>query len=330
MKSKVVYLGNYVDWKYSNIVDKLDVEYIPLNLVGILKFLLSKSKRKGLYHLHLRYLIDYGYIKSFVLYVGLILLAKIFGLKVVWSCHNIYEHNNWSKQYNDLIRKTIFWLSDDVIVFHKSLIKYLPPKGCYKTHVACFGDYSAFLRGKVNERNYVFQQAYQKWCANRGIKGPDIVFIGDYKKAKGVDALLRFSKMYSSINILIVAKGISEERSVPNVLTFGQSRVFFELHEILSSSRVVGFVAHSNLSVPTAIHLYSSYGVPVIAANVDPLIDIVADSQIGVTFKNVECLVESYNEVFNEYEFYREKSQAFNKEYTWEKSAKVHNSIFQL
>lgn len=325
----VVYHGTHVDWKYQKIIEEIRIDYKPISGLAIFRTILFQRDCRKLTHLHLRYLINYGYVSTIVFYVSMIFLAKIKGVRVVWTCHNIYEHNTWHKRFNDVIRKIMVFLSDDIIVFHQSLIKYLGYTGRANLHVACFGDYKEFLELPTHSSNEDFTKGYSTWCKCQNIEYPDIVFVGDYKEAKNIDLLMKLAEVDESINILIVARGITSQKTHSNLFTFGRSFVYRELVDILHSGPIIGYVGHDNLSIATSIYLYSSFGLPMIFIDSDPYLDIAKLYNCGSIFSDsLESLLSAYYDVRSKYNVRSKGASKLIHENTWEKSALIHSKIF--
>ena len=325
----VVYHGSHIDWKYKKIIEGLDIDYKPISGLDIFRTILFQSNCPKLTHLHLRYLINYGYTATVVFYISLIFLAKLKGLKVVWTCHNIYEHNTWPKRFNDFIRTLIVLLSDEIVVFHPSLIKYLGNARRANLHAACFGDYKEYLELPMHGTNECFRRHYSDWCNSQNIQYPDVVFIGDYKEAKNINLLMDLAEVDKSINILIVARGIPSQKKNPNLFTFGSSFVYRELVDVFNAGPCIGYVGHDNLSIATSIYLYSSFGLPMIFIDADPYLDIVKMYDCGSIFSDSSgSLRSAYYKVRHEYDRKRKGAMNLISDNTWAKSALIHRKIF--
>lgn len=328
--NRVYYFGNHVEYKYLQIIKHLPIDYIPTNFIGILKGLLFRQRRADRTIVHIRYIQFRGYIVTTLLYAALILACKIRSARIVWSCHNIYEHGIPSPVYGDFLRGMLSWACFKIIVFHPSLKKHLGRQQ-HKVIVANFGGFKAFVLEKSHNKNSEFLATYQKWLGQINRTCADIVFVGEYKARKNIEMLIEFAHRNSTVNILIVAhKAPSIPNCPTNLLLHNQSMIYGELDIVLRGKNTIGFVAHDNYSVPTGVHLYADYGVPILGVDIEPVSCFIDDYRCGEVFTNLDDLKQAYANVSTHYNDYSNGMKKLAAENTWERSAESHLRAFDL
>jgi len=313
-----------IDYKYSNIYNRID-NLEPLE--GTFLFLMKKliSSRNSIYHI--RYIKYKNFISSFSRLLIIFLISRISQSKIVWTCHNIYEHNIPSKRANIILRLFITTIVSDIIVFHEDLLKYLPKNSLKKTTVACFGDFKSFIENQKVINND-FKDKYHKWLKSKKSSYPNIVSISAAKKNNL--KLLIDGVANTQINTLIIAPNskIEVPKEASNIFIY-RNFVFSEVKTILNTkNNFIGFIGHENISVPTSLYMYASYKIPIIAFNIEPVNSIITMYQLGISIKNPQELEKAYYTILDNYDTYVENVLFFLKENSWEKSALVHRDIF--
>mgnify|MGYP006297762497 CR=1 FL=1 len=220
--------------------------------------------------------------------------------------------------------------SDKILIFHPALAQYFK-KFQDKIIDVNFGDFRTFILSKDNPTNPTFLPRYQNWLENRSVEGPDIVFIGEYKSRKNINWLYEFALKNKMINVLIIAHKMPIETNVPeNIFIHRESKIFSELDIVLRNSGLIGFVAHDNYSVPTVLHVYADYDMPVLGYDIIPVSCILNHYNCGVTFNNLESIISGYQEIRANYNFYSAGMRRLALENTWEKSAMCHKTAFDI
>ena len=132
------------------------------------------------------------------------------------------------------------------------------------------------------------------------------------------------------INCLIInPKSTFYYKELGNNIFFYNKFVYGNINNILNTkSKIIGYVGHDNISVPTSIYMYASYNIPIIAFNIEPVNSILTMYQLGILIKNSEELEKAYYTILDNYDTYVENAVFFLKENSWEKSAFVHRDIF--
>ena len=145
--SKLILSESRYDFKYKSIFKRIsDIQVKEGKYLELLKVLI---KNKSYYHI--RYIKYRGAFLSTLRILLVYVLSKISGSKIIWTCHNIYEHNIPNKKLNDFLRYLLCSVSYKIIVFHKDLKKYLPQLSQKKVLVATFGEFKSFIESKSKE-----------------------------------------------------------------------------------------------------------------------------------------------------------------------------------
>jgi len=275
---KIILTESRYDFKYRNIFERIPgIKIVEGTFIELLKILV---RRKCYYHI--RYIKYRGPIIAILRIILVFSLSKISGSKIIWSCHNIYEHKIPSQKVNDVLRTIICFISYKIVVFHEDLVSYLPRFTHKKIIVASFGDFKEFIEKKTKE-NKEFEQLYEKWLKKRNIQYPDIVSISAAKRnnmsplTEGLNG--------TSQNVLIIAPNqefANKENFESNIFVYNKDFVEKEISVILNSpGKLIGYIGHENISVPTSIYMYASFGIPVIGLNVEPVSSIIKEYSIG-------------------------------------------------
>ncbi len=318
-----------VDFKYSSITELMNIEYRHIKywqLMGLLLKRLSSFRVYENHFFHIRYLKWRGNIKTIPVYLVLMTLCRLTNVKIVWTCHNILEYSMPSRRQNEFLRKLVFYYSYRVIVMHSDLIKYLPERS-EKVRVANFGNFRKhFEQASLLPPNKMFKTIYREWKA--AIPGSlDIVFISTLPD---LDPLFHLLDSDQSITALIITPRIQQLTVSNNVFLYTE-KVTSEVHELLVENHsAIGYLGHENISVPTSIYMYASYGLPVIGLNSEPVSSIISENEIGETFTSIQDISRAYYKVRSEYNRYQMNMERFLNSNSWERSAEIHREIFEV
>ena len=319
-----VFCDSPIDFKYKSIfsgIDNLDV--ISGGFFDIVNTMIKLNNENAIYHL--RYLKFRGYIFTFLRLVFIIILAKIKSVKIVWSCHNFYEHTFRSKFYNDLIRNFVIFFSDSIVVFHSD-IKSRLPRSCHKkTYVATFGDMKRHFLTQ-EQVNVDFKRKFSLWKENNDGK-LNIISISAAKK-NNLKCLNNDNGLFSLIIAPYVELGFSTSN---NCMVYSDGFVKKEVVDLLmSSERLVGFVGHDNLSVPTSIYMFASFGIPIISLDNEPSNNIVQENSLGKVLFDPSDLYKVYNDISDNYESYSANCKEFIEKLSWGYSSEVHMKMLSV
>jgi len=311
------------DYKYKQILERIESVKV---IEGDFKFLVSSilNTKKPIFHI--RYIKATGPLKGVLRYLILIFLVFLRGGKILYTCHNINEHNIKSKIINDCYRFLFSFLAFKIIYFDEVVRSYNYNIFYKKGVIANFGSFRDFLIHKNNESDE-FENIFTDWYFDKNI---DIISISSAK--------LNLSKLFFDqiLDTDLVAVMISPQKNyvnpfvVQNQFRYYQS-VYSELDNILiNNKKLIGFVGHYNISVATSLYMYASYGIPVICYDIEPNNNLVSINNIGeiITQKcTTNTIEEKISLIKNNYNFYQKNCRKFIEKNSWEKSALVHRDI---
>ena len=321
---KYILCESRLDFKYRNIFSEFDsnilIEGRWLKLLNIL------IRNKSFYHI--RYIKNRGFLSTFLRLVIIYFCTKFSNSKIIYTCHNIYEHNFKSRVYNDFIRYFVVLISDHIFVFHKDLINYLPIISKNKISVATFGNCKEFIENQTLINNN-FQNNYSEWLNKKNTTAPDLITISAAKNNK-----LSFfiENIDRSFNFTIISPFVyfDETGISDNIFIFNKSFVKSEIKTILNNhNEIIGVIAHNNLSVPTSIYMFASFGIPVIVLDIKPLNSLVNEFGIGEIVGSQNDVNLSIMKIKKNYKSYQNKCKEFICINSWDNSIDIHKSVFK-
>ena len=322
---KYILCESRLDFKYKMIFSKLDKDFVIIE-GGFMKLMKVLIRKKSFYHI--RYIKNRGFILTFLSLIIIYFCTKLSNSKIIFTCHNIYEHNFKSKVYNDFIRNFVVLISDHIFVFHKDLINYLPIFSKNKISVATFGNYKEFIKDQTLI-NKDFQNNYTEWLNIKKISSPDLITISTAKNNK-----LSFfiENIDRSLNFTIIAPFVYFDKTgiSDNIFIFNKSFVKSEIKSILNNhNEIIGVIAHDNLSVPTSIYMFASFRIPVIVLDINPLNSLVKEFGIGEVVKSQNDVNLSIMKIKKNYKSYQIKCKEFISINSWDNSIDIHKSVFK-
>jgi len=322
---KYILCESRLDFKYKMIFSKLDKDLVIVE-GGLKKLIKNLIRKKSFYHI--RYIKNRGFFLTLFRLVLIYICTKISNSKIIYTCHNIYEHNFKSRLYNDFIRNFVVLISNHIFVFHKDLINYLPSFSKNKISVGTFGNYKKFIEGQTLP-NKDFQKNYSAWLNKKNIKSPDLISISAAKKNRLFFFIENINK---KLNFLIISPFVyfDTTNNLDNVFIYNKSFVKHEINSILNDPhQKIGILGHDNLSVPTSIYMFASYNIPVIVLNVRPLNSLIEEYRFGEIVKHPNELSLCISKIQKNYKSYQSRCKKFINKNTWDNSIKIHKSVFK-
>ena len=323
IKKIVILAESAYDFKYQSIFEKIkNIEVVHGTYIQLIKLMFS-----GASYYHIRYIKYKGPFFTFPRLLLIYLIAKVSKTKIIWTCHNIYEHTIPSKLFNQFLVYFLSSISHKIIVFHKDLSEYLPNKVQNKIMVATFGDFKKYFKN-LDKKNNSFKTKYNSWIEKNNINQIDVIYISTAKKSN-LNYLIDNAKN-TDLKTLIIAPNIDLNINLENYknIFFYNDFVNQEIDEILTKNdRAIGFIGHNNISVPTSIYMFASYGIPMIGLNYKPVSSILTSNKIGVIAKDNNFDVAT-NKIKSNYLFYQKNLNKFLDSNSWEQSAIKHKKLF--
>jgi len=324
-----VFSENKLDYKYQQIAGYIpSIEYRHVDyrsfIVLLFKNLFQNKFQDSIVYFHIRYLKWRGYLFTIPIYIVLVCLCKVNSVKITWTCHNIHEHKFKSSAINNVLRYFIYCVSDNVIVMHSSIEDKLPKFSREKVYTASFGDFKPHFKNALKKCDN-FSKEYNKWLKKRGISYPDAIYISTNQMTSFV---LKKAQRDSQHNYLIIDPSNDYHNVSNNVFLFCKNFISSEVHDILNTGSPIGIIAIDNISVPTSIYMFASYGIPMLVFDSVPSNQIVMNYSIGYTFKKSENLCKKIKLIKSNYSLFSIRSDRFLEHNNWENSASIHEKIW--
>jgi glycosyltransferase involved in cell wall biosynthesis len=310
-----------LDYKYKMIFK--DIPNINCHEGDYIKLISLMFKLdKSIYHI--RYIKYRGIFLTLVRLLTLIMFCRLTKTKILWSCHNLIEHNFPYVWVNKLVVFILSHGAHKIVVFDSFIKTKLPSVGNSKTHVACFGSLYEML-SEWDECNSDFKSKFELWDKETKLelKSPYIISISTAKR-NNLDLLIRSTNYFH-------LKGVTfDTRSTDNLFIYNEKFVKKEVFDLLrSQGMLVGYVGHNNISVPTSIYMFASFGIPILGVNIEPLASIILDNEIGLVVNDEEDLHKKYYIIKKNYDKYSNNCSDFINENTWCKSGLIHKKIVE-
>lgn len=312
-------------FKYDSIWKRLPyVIAIEGGFLSLLKKAFFNIGRQTKTIYHIRYL-KAGR-SAYLRYLILGVLKTIGVLEVIWSCHNIRAHNIQDTTENKRTLELVARIASQIIVFHEDLKAFLPSEYQHKIRVACFGDMAPFVEGQ-EIKSIAFEKLFSKWKEKAGEDEGVVISISAAKISNLSLALRGLCSLDG--NGVFVAPMVPKPNIVTSskILYFNEGFVRDEVKHLLRMRKVIGYVGHSNRSVPTSIYMYASYGIPVIGLDVLPVNSLISEFSMGKVVSTPEGFKTAVEDVLDDYEFYSQNSRGLTRKYTWEYAARIHGEI---
>jgi len=322
---KYILCESILGFKYKMIFSKLDKDIVIVE-GGFIKLMKVLIRKKSFYHI--RYIKNRGFILTFFRLVLIYFCAKISNSKIIFTCHNIYEHNFKSRLFNDFIRNFVVLISNHIFVFHKDLINYLPKYSKNKICVASFGNYKNFIESQTIT-NKDFQKNYSNWLNKKNIKSPDLISISAAKKNKLFFFIENIERKY---NFTIISPFVYFDTMdiSDNIFIYNKTFVKYEVNSILNNlHQKIGILGHDNFSVPTSVYMFASYNIPVIVLDCSPLNSIINEYRFGEIVKHPNDLNPCILKIQKNYKLYQSRCKEFINKNSWDNSIEIHKSVFK-
>ena len=262
-----------------------------------------------------------------------IILVKILCFKVIVINHDI---SGFSSDDSVFFRKIIFNILADKIVVHnpfslKKMSKILNQRTLKKIHVIKHGNYLLFTQNTVGR-----DDALKK--LNLDFNYQYILFFGQIKKQKNLGLLLKTIPFVKKNVKLIIAgrlwkDNFSDYQKIIDDLNI-QKRIIKYIRYIEDGERDLFFNVCDALIIPYKVIYQSgvllmgmSYGLPVIASDLEPNREVIKDNQNGILFKNGDkfSLAKTVNDLLQDKDLMEgigiNAIETVKNEYSWDKIA---------
>lgn len=324
----IIFAESRLDFKYKKFLRELANEYHLLTFSGVLKLAFKPLPKTQQCYFHVRYLKWRGPRLTRLYYTILIAICQVRNIRLVYTCHNLWEHNFQNKQVNLRVRTFLMKHAHDIIVLNESLRDYLIEENAQlanKVKVAHFSDFSEYFDSQ-DEPNEDFQKKYDAWLSRRGIDRPDLLLVSaSYRSLESFKPLFNQSTYHVLCIVpnLIVKDGFGDK-----VMLYHEGFVKKEVTDLLNMPGMIGLVGLDNGSVATSLYMFASYGIPMLVLDRPPMDRLTTEFEIGELFDLEDDLDQKISQVNNDYQRYRAGCKNLLKAHTWEKSYELHRTVF--
>lgn len=294
--SKVEYHEYYEEHSDKNLITRLSIF-----LFAILKSAHKTKKQKS------DFVIMHLFSANMVTFL-LFLIPKIFRLNIAVIAHDVSSFINGDNRF---LQKIIYNIFANQIIVHnefskKMLLKSVDIKDSSKIVIIKHGGYIEHIKYR-----YTKNEARKELGLNK--EGKYILFFGQIKRVKGLDILLKALKETpKDIKLIIAGKPqrddiVYYDRLIDELVL--QDRVIKIIRYIEDDEREKLFYAADVNVLPYRIIYQSgvllmamSYGLPVIASDLEPNAEIIEDKVNGMLFKNgdAQSLSKKIKEFFDD------------------------------
>ncbi len=277
--------GNPYQNALANSLKKENVEVKFASTIRILS-LLKPERKPAILHIHWQHLffLAQNKIKTILkstLFIGRLIILKLFGIKIVWTVHNLYNHEERFKAIELFFSSILARLCDKLIVHTNSAKQQVKEtfkirkESCLKT--IPHGNYIAYYENTVDKL-----QARNKLKLNTG----DVVFLcfGVIRIYKGVPDLIEAFKKLNvpQAKLLIVGKPSNNEiaNKIREKCDMNKNiKLVFEFIpddevQVYMNAADVAVLPYRNILTSGAVMLAMSFGKPVIAPAIGGIQDI--------------------------------------------------------
>ena len=311
------------DYKYRQIFDRIDYVSVIEGDFKTLTHAILKCKKPIF---HVRYIKSSGFLFGSLRYLILIFLTYLKGGKILYTCHNINEHNIKIKFINDFYRFLFSFLAFKIVYFEKSIRNHNYNLFYNKGVIANFGSFKHFLIQK-NKKSLDFEKLINRWGHAFQI---DIISVSSARLSY-IEGF--FNKIQSTnFKSLIInpKKNTQDYLMTNNQLRFFKP-VYHEINDILlKNNELIGFVGHFNISVSTSLYMFASYEIPIICYDIEPNNNIVSINKIGEVIQinsSISEIIAKINLIKKNYKLYQKNCTNFIRKNSWDKSSEIHKNI---
>jgi len=286
---------NSIDKKFSLILPK-DVEYISCSftelVVNAYRYRRWKKKSDEKAVIAIRYIRNEPILKIIFRLFTYKILSKIYGIKIVYFCHNIYHYSLSSRWMSKLVNKLLFSISDTVVPFADDQLQYLPKGKVLSYKLEYLPHLPIIKEGHTRTRSMIEEWAMQT----------DRILMLVSTMPLSADIINTLHGQNVSI-LLINPRG-----NFTKVITKSKCFIFDWYYgglDFIACKKVIGLVLLNNHSIPTGYYNYLYLRFPIIAANDSSVVSEVDSNGIGEIFSELSDIDFLSQKIFKNYDYYR-------------------------
>lgn len=286
-----------------------DRKYFPIyRELGITAVTISPLKalvsRRRIDTIHLRYLKRHKPI-SLIYYLGVALLCRIRGIKLIWTIHNVREHRNLI--FHNIIKEILYIGSTTLVVLEDVMIKHIPVKHRYKTITAPYFINNTSMRDKYLKRLGPVELIYVSTNKNPLVK----------EFYSNVLHTLEVCHLFVSPIVDIVTD--NHKKKIPFVEFQGRLKV---------KNKCIGLLLLTNRSVATGFYHFITNGIPIISIRDEANSSLIEKNNIGIVIDAITDVPKSITYIENNYHELSFNAFKLSKRYRFDSVIKSNTVIF--
>lgn len=274
----------------------------------------------------------------------LILLYKIFGMKVVYTIHNVRPRHQEFKFYHAFIYKFLYRLCDKLIIHSEEGKIEVQNKFLIDPHkisVIPHGDYKFFIPTKNDGK--------EKTKFNLGISKDEntILFFGAIRSNKGLDnmilALPEIINQIEKVKLLIIGEPCEDYSKYSNLISkYNLGNYVYEDLKYISNYEVGKYFIASDIVVfpykeitqSGVLQIAYAFGKPVVATATGGFFESVIDGKNGYLFPkdDINCLSEKIVKILSDPAKMEEMGMysryLSDRKYSWDQISKDTSKIY--
>jgi beta-1,4-mannosyltransferase len=262
----------------------IDVDFVSGHKILIKKVL---TKKVDILHVHWvhRSLLGKNILSSIVKSFGFIIIlviAKINGIKLFWTVHNLKNHENKFIKIEAFFSKLIAKLANAVFVHGESAVSIVNEKfsvSLAKIHIVPHGNYDGWYLPKSS--------CYKKRISHKPEANKrNFLFFGNIKQYKGLSKLLHVFINIEGDNRLVIAGSVRSKELEKEIELIASSDSRIELHlGFVPEHELIKMLHNADVAVLPFVDVFTSgslllaltFCLPVIAPNKGLIPDYVND-----------------------------------------------------
>lgn len=269
--------------------------------------------------------------------------AKLIGVRIVWTCYNLYPHENVHPGLSRFMRRLFVRLCDSILVLHESMVPQIRENYNYRGKIECFnlGDYRILYPVKGLDRNE----------ARGALDIPEnsdvIINLGHIRRYKNLEILIKAflnSRLEKEHDLRLVIGGKVFEDAYANeiqALAQGHSEILLHL-EYIPDEKMEEYMIASDImivlqemrGVSGNLYLAASYGIPILTTERSgATAELVKEHGLGEVCEfgaeQVGMTIDSLLDDKDRLNRYTENEKVFIASNSWEKSAAVHIRVYK-
>lgn len=240
-------------------------------------------------------------------YINILKIYKLFGVKILWTLHNLLDHgiNDMQKQLNIYAHKKISEISDKIYVFSKYSIEMLCKQINFDISNKCIVLEHPLYYDILNCISQIPPELNIKYLYGKTV----LLHVGKLKPYKGIVNLLKSFSLYSANNLYLIIAGKIMDNNI--IMTFEnlpssiRNKIVI-IKRRISDAEIKGLMEvadvivnpYNKILTSGSFYLNTTFKKPTIAPNIGFFPEIINDNVNGFLFdSNKNNLVDIIKKV---------------------------------